>query len=284
MNFHMSLHTGETCYICENCGEKFYTPNGIKNHNCEKKRRRPERDFRTYDQRNCRFCDTSFESLDSKNAHNCMFQDPNDPKIVICRHCGKLLNKLAFNRHLEIHSGKDWICNICDRKLATERALKVHITTHTGNKPYKCKQCSETFINKVVLERHMRFHGGETKVYRCDFCSKDLSSETSLKSHVQRVHETSAQCELCKEIFPTRDHLKDHINTFHEPSICQHCNKSFALPRYLKMHEKLHENDSTIKMQCQYCTKSFIGKYFKSHIYKVHREQFDAWQAANPNL
>jgi KRAB domain-containing zinc finger protein len=284
MNFHISLHTGETCYICENCGEKFYTPNGIKNHNCEKKRKRPEKDFRTYDQRHCRFCDLNFISLDEKKAHQCAYENSCDPKTVYCRFCGKLLNKLAYNRHIEIHSSKDWICNICDRKLATERALKVHITTHTGNKPYKCQHCSETFINKVVLDRHMRFHGGIARVFKCEFCPKELSSDTSLKSHIQRVHRTSAQCELCKEIFPTRDHMKDHLNAFHEPSICQYCNKSFALPRYLKMHEKLHNDDLTTKIQCQFCSKLLIMKYIKPHIYRTHPQHFDAWQTANPNL
>lgn len=124
MSFHMSLHTGNTCYICENCGEKFYTPNGIKGHSCEKKRRRPEKDFRTYDLRHCRFCDSYFGSFDENKAHQCLYQHPDDPKMVFCRCCGKILAKLAFNRHMEIHSGKDWICAVCDRKLATERALK----------------------------------------------------------------------------------------------------------------------------------------------------------------
>lgn len=123
MSFHMSLHTGDTCYICENCGEKFFTPNGIKGHSCEKKRRRPEVDFRTYDMRYCRFCDTRFSSLDENKAHVCVYQHPDESKMVFCRCCGKILAKLAFNRHMETHSGVDWICTICDRKLATERAL-----------------------------------------------------------------------------------------------------------------------------------------------------------------
>jgi phage FluMu protein Com len=131
MSFHMSLHTGDTCYICENCGEKFFTPNGIKGHSCEKKRRRPEKDFRTYDQRYCRFCDSYFANYDENKAHPCMYQHPDDPKNVFCRCCGKVLAKLAFNRHMEIHSGVDWICGVCDRKLATERALKGETSQQT---------------------------------------------------------------------------------------------------------------------------------------------------------
>lgn len=131
MSYHMSLHTGQSVYICENCGEKFYTPNGIKGHSCVKKRRRPEKDFRTYDLRHCRFCDSRFASYDENKSHSCKYQVPDDPKSVFCRCCGKALLKLAFNRHMEIHTGIDWHCSVCSRKLATERALKGENDFHT---------------------------------------------------------------------------------------------------------------------------------------------------------
>lgn len=300
MTFHMNLHTGQTCYICENCGEKFFTPNGIKGHSCEKKRRRPEKDFRTYDLRYCRFCDTRFDNFDENKAHSCKYEHPDDPKSVICRCCGKLLAKLAFNRHMEIHSGVDWICSVCSKQLATERALKrkkidffvkwfwqllflVHMTTHSGNKPYKCKLCTESFINKVVLDHHLRFHGITTKIFKCHHCFKELSHETSLKNHIQRLHKTTAQCELCKMEFPNRDDLKTHLQTGHEPQYCGICNKSFTLPRYLKMHQKLHYDDAN-RMQCSVCSKLLGMKSIKAHVFRHHSDQFEAWKRANPAL
>ena len=81
----------------------------------------------------------------------------------------------------------------------------------------------------------MRFHGQQPKLFRCEFCFKQLSTETSLKSHVQRLHKNTVQCELCKMEFPNRDYLKDHFQENHEPSVCGICGKSFALPRYLKV-------------------------------------------------
>lgn len=158
------------------------------------------------------------------------------------------------------------------------------MTTHSGNKPYKCKLCTESFINKVVLDRHMRFHGAATKVYRCEYCFKQLSTETSLKSHVQRLHKTTAQCELCKMEFSSREDLKDHLLTSHEPAVCNVCNKSFTLPRYLKMHEKLHFEDSTARVQCPVCSKLLGMKNIKSHVFRHHPDQFEVWQQSNPKL
>lgn len=157
------------------------------------------------------------------------------------------------------------------------------MTTHSGNKPYKCKVCVESFINKVVLDRHMRFHGAAPKFYRCEFCFKQLSTETSLKSHVQRLHKQTVQCELCKQEFSTREQLKDHLSNDHEPSVCQICNKNFTLPRYLKMHEKLHF-DVGDRFPCPVCSKLFVMKNIKSHMFRHHPDQFDNWQQTNPTL
>lgn len=125
----MGLHTGRTRYICENCGEKFYTPNGIKGHKCEKQRRRPEQDYRINDLRHCRFCDSRFENFDQNKAHTCSALIVDDPRYVVCRCCSKKVLKAAFNRHMETHTGIDWVCNVCNKHLATQRALKGRLMT-----------------------------------------------------------------------------------------------------------------------------------------------------------
>jgi hypothetical protein len=125
MEFHMTIHNGTTSFICENCGEKFYTPTGLKRHSCEKKRRRAERDFlSTFDMRYCRFCDKRFNNYGENKAHVCPYQHPENRRRCFCRCCGKEMKKCMFNRHMETHTDIDWVCSICDKKLITERALK----------------------------------------------------------------------------------------------------------------------------------------------------------------
>ena len=43
--------------------------------------------------------------------------------------------------------------------------------THTGDGPYKCKECERAFINFNSLEIHERNHTGE-KPYECLQCGK----------------------------------------------------------------------------------------------------------------
>lgn len=274
---HMNFHLGISLYVCDVCGGKFFSNNGIKTHSCNK-RRTDARSFRTQDMRYCKFCDKRFNSFDENASHECPYKHPFDKTLVICRCCGKDVRRTWFNRHMEFHSGIEWTCEICNRKLATKRALKIHMTMHTGERPFKCTSpgCSESFVTRTVLNFHMRYHGEAQKLFRCEFCFKELTSEYSLKGHINRLHKPTSQCELCKLEFSSRDILKDHMITAHGPAVCKTCGKSFVLPRYLKMHEKLHYTEEE-KFPCQFCSKLFTFKKLKPHVFRYHTEHFDQW-------
>lgn len=164
--------------------------------------------------------------------------------------------------------------------------IQIFFSSYFSNKPYKCPECPETFISKIVLDRHMRFHGRPIKLFRCEFCFKQLSTDLSLKSHIQRVHSSFSQCELCKEKFDNKEHLKDHIQSSHPSSDCSICGKIFALPRYLQMHMKLHFNNNggEERINCQICSRSQLTRNLKSHIYRAHGEQFEKWTKEFPNF
>lgn len=255
-----------------------------------KRRKRPEVDFRIFDVRHCKYCDLSFGCLEENKEHSCEFQFPHHPKMFRCRFCFLDMSKNSYNKHMTRHMfpTKEWICGFCDKKLSDENGLNVHLTIHTGQKPFKCPHegCEQSFINKQLLTRHSRFHGVDIPVYICKICNKEVASKYHLKTHM-KLHRDTVDCQLCKMEFDSKEALKDHYQTAHMPFPCTYCDKSFTLPRYLKMHEKLHNPTDVKPHRCDFClsVKTFSKlALLLNHIYKVHPEMFADWKENHPEI
>ena len=84
------------------------------------------------------------------------------------------------------HSGeKPFSCKQCDYSCTTGSQLKRHTKTHSGNKPFKCTQCDYSCTRANSLKKHMFNHSGE-KAFRCEKCNYSCVEANALKKHKRR--------------------------------------------------------------------------------------------------
>lgn len=104
---------------------------------------------------------------------------------IDCSYCTYSTTKLHnFKLHLISHTGeKPYGCSHCDKKFALKSNLTTHERTHTGQRPFPCDVCNKSFASKCVRDRHrIRWHT-EERPFVCEICFMGFKFKLDLKNH-----------------------------------------------------------------------------------------------------
>lgn len=167
--------------------------------------------------------------------------------------------------------GKMWVCprEDCRRQFNRLYALKGHVLSHYGVRPFKCdfKGCAWAFYSEFKLKRHKETHL-KRKDYVCEVenCGRRFTTIYNLLTH-KKLHNRPSKvfCNVpnCQERFQTKRALELHMRSHdqsHAPYVCKQegCGKRYYSSNALTSHQRCHSyKESDIKCSWPGCGKLF---------------------------
>ncbi|XP_078610305.1 uncharacterized protein LOC144881255 isoform X2 [Branchiostoma floridae x Branchiostoma japonicum] len=145
----------------------------------------------------------------------------------------------------------------CNRSFRGSSYLKLHLRSHSGERPFKCSMCDGHFVSRDSLKRHIVSHTDERR-YKCGECGKLYKRISHVKEHL-RVHcpDKPFQCPHCKKHYKTQSSLRVHLRTHDNamPFSCEFCDRSFREKASLVRHLRTHTGEKPFK--CTRCNRGF---------------------------
>ena len=213
----------------------------------------------------CRHCKEIFKTQKARAVHT------NEVHLKIsfdCDKCGKSFKRSIdqLRQHIQKVHMKDSQkkqCHICQEWCPNAEDLSAHIRrNHTGERPFNCVFCEETFFSSRDSVHHRRFkhpdsfdadqkrkawiHNNPTRnpsEYRmkCHLCNEERSNINELHQHWKEIHPGLAD-------IPNWRHSKPNI-------ICEMCGAAKSTYKQLKIHT--FEKHDTDKTNCPVCSEVF---------------------------
>lgn len=115
----------------------------------------------------------------------------------LCPTCSKgFKSKQQLAQHSLVHTNiRKYVCSYCEKAFKQLCHLQQHVRIHTGEKPYRCtfEGCDRAFAQMANLHHHMRNHDehlkkNQSKQFQCMICHRAYTNESSLKSHMLKMH------------------------------------------------------------------------------------------------
>ncbi|KAJ3605495.1 hypothetical protein NHX12_027541, partial [Muraenolepis orangiensis] len=294
-------------HLCPQCGKRFSRVEGLAAH--ARKHAGAEKPYR------CAECATGFAYKSTYSRH--MRRHAAQLAVLACAFCeGRFPGSQALQRHGGFAGGKalaehedavhadaprDLVCEtcgecflsaaslgahraaerlVCGKACSHRSALKHHMLTHTGERPFVCETCGKRCGHASALQNHARVHtgckppaGGRPA---CGVCGKRLSSAAKLRYHMSlHTGELPYPCERCGRRFRNPSNLRKHAASHDGAKSygCAVCGRRFTAARTLKAHGQRHTGERPYR--CADCGKPY-GQQAQLHRHRLEEHPVGA--------
>lgn len=262
---HSRTHMNEKKHRCPHCPAAFRTSGSLQDH--------VRRHNDGSKQLICSFCEVVvFSNRDlTRHIAKCTESVPEDALE------DDVENEIS-NR-IKMVSSQMRECVLCGTKV---KNLKVHLRSHTHERPYDCSLCDRTFTQSGHRNLHMRqVHNVDpnadtteqppVKEYSCEMCCRNFDSMSDLDDHM-RIHITpNGLCKICNKVVAPgciTAHLRTHTGKNNQYK-CTICPTSFQRKDHLEKHFALHTGIRPY--ECSICKEAmYTSAALKRHIKSKH--------------